>query len=143
MKKIILFITAFVFIHLYGFSQTRYLDDIFTNVTITHDVNYATNISVLPALQGLPPAPESLYCDIYEPANDNITNRPVVILMHTGSFLPKVLNGQATGSRTDSSIVEQCKRWAKKFDKYTNYDIRYYIIMVNYTFYLWIIFKYK
>ncbi|MEE2931739.1 MAG: T9SS type A sorting domain-containing protein [Bacteroidota bacterium] len=114
MKKLILFIISIVIINPNGFSQTRYLDDIFTDVTVTPDINYATNISVLPALQGLPPAPEALYCDIYQPANDNITNRPVVILMHTGSFLPKVLNGQATGSRTDSSIVEQCTRWAKK-----------------------------
>ena len=34
--------------------------------------------------------------------------------MHTGSFLPAVLNGQATGSKSDNSIVENCTRWAKK-----------------------------
>ena len=36
-------------------SQTRYLDDIFPSATVTSDVTYATNVSILPVLQGLPP----------------------------------------------------------------------------------------
>ena len=95
-------------------AQTRYLDDVFTAVTVTSEVTYGTNTSVLPMLQGLPPGPASLKCDIYEPTGDTETNRPVIILVHTGSFLPAVLNGQPTGSKTDLSIVEQCTRWAKK-----------------------------
>lgn len=95
-------------------SQTRYLDDIFSEVTITSDITYATNIDVLPALQGNPPSLSPLNCDIYEPTGDTETDRPVIILAHTGSFLPPVINGQPTGSKTDSSIVEQCTRWAKK-----------------------------
>ena len=55
-----------------------------------------------------------IYCDIYEPIGDTLTNRPVIIVSHTGSFLPPVANGQPTGSIKDSSIVEQCNRWAKK-----------------------------
>ena len=95
-------------------AQTRYLDDIFTDVTVEQDVVYGNNISVLPALQGLPPAATDLLCDIYHPTGDTLTNRPVIILAHTGSFLPPVLNGQPTGSKSDSSVVEQCMRWAKK-----------------------------
>ena len=95
-------------------AQDRYLDDVFSAVTVTSDVTYATNISILPMLQGLPPGPATLKCDIYEPDGDVLTNRPVIILVHTGSFLPAVLNGQPTGSKTDMSIVEQCTRWAKK-----------------------------
>ena len=95
-------------------AQDRYLDDVFSAVTVTSDVTYATNISILPMLQGLPPSPATLKCDIYEPDGDVLTNRPVIILVHTGSFLPAVLNGQPTGSKTDMSIVEQCTRWAKK-----------------------------
>ena len=95
-------------------AQDRYLDDVFSAVTITSDVTYATNISILPMLQGLPPGPATLKCDIYTPDGDTETNRPVIILVHTGSFLPAVVNGQATGSKTDLSIVEQCTRWAKK-----------------------------
>jgi hypothetical protein len=95
-------------------SQIRYLDDIFSDVTITSDITYATNITILPVLQGLPPAAAPLVCDIYEPVGDSLLNRPVIILAHTGSFLPAVINGQPTGSKTDSSVVEQCTRWAKK-----------------------------
>lgn len=97
-------------------AQTRYLDDVFPAAHVTSDVTYATNISILPMLQGLPPGPTTIKCDIYEPGGvwDSITNRPVIILVHTGSFLPPVLNGQPTGSKTDLSIVEQCTRWAKK-----------------------------
>ena len=98
-------------------AQMRYLDDIFTNVTVTTDVQYAENISILPAvLSGgaNPPALTPIMCDIYEPTGDNLANRPVVILAHTGSFLPQVINGQPTGDKTDSSVVQQCMRWARK-----------------------------
>ena len=97
-------------------AQTRYLDDVFPAAHVTSDVTYATNISILPVLTGGVPGPATLNCDIYEPGGiwDSITNRPVIILVHTGSFLPAVVNGQATGSKTDLSIVEQCTRWAKK-----------------------------
>ena len=95
-------------------AQDRYLDDVFSAVTVTSDVTYATNISILPMLSGGVPGPATLKCDIYEPDGDVLTNRPVIILVHTGSFLPAVLNGQPTGSKTDMSIVEQCTRWAKK-----------------------------
>ncbi|MDG1848898.1 MAG: T9SS sorting signal type C domain-containing protein, partial [Flavobacteriales bacterium] len=33
---------------------------------------------------------------------------------HTGSFLPKIANGQPTGDKTDNAIVEACERFAKK-----------------------------
>ncbi|MBT3571462.1 MAG: hypothetical protein HN498_03770 [Flavobacteriales bacterium] len=116
MKKTLQSILAIIFLSI-GISadaQTRYLDDVFTGVTVTSDVVYANNISVLPMLQSLPPAATDLVCDIYEPTGDSIVNRPVIIVAHTGSFLPAVVNGQPTGTKTDSSIVEQCMRWAKK-----------------------------
>ena len=103
-----------IFIGVNATAQTRYLDNMFDSVTVTSDVQYATNISVLPMLQGLAPGPAPLLCDIYEPKNDTMTDRPVIVLIHTGSFLPAVLNGQATGSKTDLSVVENCTRWAKK-----------------------------
>ena len=108
------FIIALLSLGLSVSAQDRYLDDVFPTVTVTSDVIYAINISVIPALIGLPPGPDTLKCDIYEPDGDTETNRPVIILAHTGSFLPPVVNGQATGSKSDLSIVEQCNRWAKK-----------------------------
>ena len=106
--------TIFISIGISTNAQTRYLDDVFTEVTVTSNVVYANNISILPMLQGLPPEATDLVCDIYEPTGDSAVNRPVIIIAHTGSFLPAVINGQPTGTKTDSSIVEQCTRWAKK-----------------------------
>ena len=105
-------------------AQTRYLDEVFSSVTIESDVVYGNNISILPMLAGLPPAPTDLLCDIYHPTGDTETERPVIIVAHTGVFLPAVINGQATGSKHDSSIVEQCMRWAKKGYVAVSYDYR-------------------
>ena len=116
MKKTFQLILAFTLVCI-GFnanSQIRYLDDIFTATTVNAEITYATNISIEPLLYNQPPGTDSLLCDIYEPSGDTATNRPVVILLHTGSFLPPVANGQPTGSKNDLSIVEQCTRWAKK-----------------------------
>ena len=104
---------ALISLGLTSSAQTRYLDDVFSAVTVTSDIDYATNISILPLLQALPPGPATLKFDMYEPAGDSLVDRPVIILVHTGSFLPPVVNGQATGSKLDFSIVEQCTRWAK------------------------------
>ena len=116
MKKTLqnLLAVSILFIGVTANSQTRYLDDVFTDVKVTDSVVYAQNISIEPMLFGLNPALMPIHCDIYEPELDGATNRPVIIIAHTGSFLPAVANGQATGSRIDSSIVEQCMRWAKK-----------------------------
>ena len=116
MKKNIqnILVIALIFIGINTNAQTRYLDNMFDSVVVTSDIQYGTNISVLPMLQGLAPMAMPILCDIYEPANDSMTDRPVVILIHTGSFLPAVLNGQATGSKSDLSVVENCTRWAKK-----------------------------
>ena len=116
MKKVLQNFIAFALIlsAISADAQMRYLDDTFTNVTVTSDVQYAENISIFPMLLGGGPTLSPLLCDIYEPTGDPLTERPVVILAHTGSFLPKVMNGQPTGDKTDSSVVEQCMRWARK-----------------------------
>lgn len=93
-----------------GFSQTRYLNEVFTSVTKTADVIYGNNISVL---TGSPMAAD-ITMDIYQPTGDTETARPLVLVLHTGSFLPAVANGQPTGSKTDSAVVEMCMRFAKK-----------------------------
>ncbi len=116
MKKVLRIFIAFTLIVsvISADAQMRYLDDVFTNVTVTSDIQYAENISILPMLTGGQPALSPILCDIYEPTGDPLTNRPVVILAHPGSFLPPVINGQPTGGKTDSSIVQQCMRWARK-----------------------------
>jgi len=92
-----------------GYSQ-RYLTEIFTSVTVTSNVTYGNNISVITGS----PATSALKMDVYEPTGDVLTARPLVIVLHTGSFLPAVANGQPTGSKTDSAVVEMCTKFAKR-----------------------------
>ncbi len=111
MKKIVqisLVITLLAF-----FQNTyaqRYLNEVFSNVTVTNNVKYGRNISVLTGS----PAAQDLFMDVYEPTGDTATMRPVVIYLHTGSFLPTPLNGSPTGSRKDSAVVEMCSKFAKR-----------------------------
>jgi hypothetical protein len=58
----------------------RYLNFIFSETQSTTDVQYGSNTNY----QG---ANESLYMDIYEPAGDDLDNRPLVIMCHGGYFL--------------------------------------------------------
>ena len=102
------------FITTISFSQVRYLDELFCDIELESDVVYGNNVSVLPLLQGGAPAAEDLEMDIYMPSGDTATDRPVVIILHTGSFLPAVANGQATGDKTDNATVAQCEAFAKK-----------------------------
>jgi len=116
MKKSLLLLTILMAITISqtSFAQERYIDNIFTDVNTENDVVYGTNVTVFPTLLGMPPTTQDLKMDIYTPNGDTETNRPVVILLHTGSFLPAILNGQATGNKLDNSIVEQCTQFAQK-----------------------------
>lgn len=94
-------------------AQERYLDEIFDNVVVTEDVEYASNVTVLTALQGLPPMAMTQFMDVYEPEGDTLSSRPLILMFHTGNFLPTYLNGSALGTRKDSCIVELCHRFAR------------------------------
>ena len=92
-------------------AQTRYLDDVGDQIVVTSDVVYGSNIGIITQT----PALEELKMDLYQLAGDDTTtNKPVVIMLHTGSFLPAIANGQPTGDKTDNAIVEMCERFAKK-----------------------------
>jgi carboxylesterase type B len=56
---------------------------------------------------------ENLLMDVYQPAGDSEADRPVILYFHTGNFLPQYVNGSAVGTRTDSSAVEICSRFAR------------------------------
>ena len=94
-------------------AQVRYINEVFSDVEVTTNVPYGENVTVLPLLQGALPAPQPLVCDIYEPAGDAETARPLMIYIHTGNFLPQYLNGSAVGTKDDSTAVELCTRYAK------------------------------
>lgn len=97
-----------------GFSQNeRYLTEVFTSVTVTSDVTYGNNISNS-ILTGGNSVPTDLKMDVYQPTGDVLTARPLVIVLHTGSFFPRIANKQPTGSKTDSAVVEMCTKFAKR-----------------------------
>ena len=112
MKQTCLLLMAFA-ICLTASAQTRYLDEVFSDVTVTSDIVYGTNITVLPALNSQPPAAQPLVLDLYEPAGDTETERPLLLYFHTGNFLPQYINQSGLGTKTDSCAVEICTRYAK------------------------------
>jgi len=101
----------------------RYLSEIFPTTTVTSNVTFGFNYSILPTDDDVigfvtPPGAkmyiDSLRADIYEPVGDVIAERAAVIMVHTGSFLPIFYNGQATGAKTDSCIKVMCRQFAKR-----------------------------
>lgn len=58
----------------------------------------------------------TLLMDVYKPidSEDTETERPVIVYIHTGNFLPPVINGGVGGSNSDSAAVEFCRQWAKR-----------------------------
>ncbi len=108
MKKTLLFVLCLGLLNSYA--QERYYDKVFTDLTITQDVKYAENYTVITGA----PVLEDLLMDVYEPANDTAAQRPLIILMHAGSFLPKGLNTLPFGNKNDSSLVEMCKQFAQR-----------------------------
>ncbi|MFT5764597.1 MAG: hypothetical protein ACI8X3_002028, partial [Saprospiraceae bacterium] len=92
----------------------RYETEIFTDVDITTDVVYGVNATVLAFSIFGEAIPQALKMDIYEPAGDTQAERPLMLVFHTGNFLPNVTNGQVAGTKTDSSVVEICTQLAKR-----------------------------
>ncbi len=96
-----------------SFGQTateRYLNEIFTDVTVNTNVKYGENYSVLTGT----PVLSDLLMDVYTPDNDTLAQRPLIIMMHAGSFLPKGLNQLPFGDKQDSSMVEMCTQFARR-----------------------------
>ncbi|MEZ4799983.1 MAG: T9SS type A sorting domain-containing protein [Flavobacteriales bacterium] len=59
---------------------------------------------------------KAITMDVYAPSSDvdDVTERPVIIYLHTGDFLPTPINGSTTGLMNDSSAVALCKGWARR-----------------------------
>lgn len=113
------------------FAQERYVDEVFTNFTQENNVLYSQNYSVIAASQGAPYVPTgaspqvpALVFDLYEPAGDTVAERPLVIMLHTGTFLPIIYNGNATGMRNDAATTNICKSYAKRGYVVANLEYR-------------------
>jgi alpha/beta superfamily hydrolase len=77
----------------------RYASDTFTNVTVTSNIAYGSNVKANGSTQ-------TLMMDIYQPTGDLETNRPLIIWAHGGSFI--------SGSSTNGDVVALSQAFAKK-----------------------------
>ena len=111
MKKHLLKITMIAAISLASnlSNAQRYLSEVFTSTIETSDVTYAQNYSVLTGS----PILQNLVMDVYEPAGDSLAERPMIMLLHTGAFLPKYINQLPVGDKRDSATVEMARRFAR------------------------------
>ena len=100
-----------------GIAQTgRYFEEVFTNVDKQSNIVYGTNFYFTPPVTVDPTNPQQgpLPMDVYTPAGDTASKRPLVIYLHTGNFLPQYFNQGTGGSRNDSTAVEICNRFARR-----------------------------
>ena len=99
-----------------AWGQTRYLDQVFDSVTVKTDETYGVNISIFPIVAGQSetPLPVELKMDVYEPAGDTVTDRPLLLFAITGTFFPAIVNGGFTGERNDYFNVRFATEMAKK-----------------------------
>ena len=94
-------------------AQHRYLEEGFSSVKITNDIEYGINATILYlAEKGF--TPETLTLDLYEPVGDDARNRGLVIYFHSGNFLPFPDNQNVNGTKRDSAVVEMCRRLARR-----------------------------
>ena len=95
-------------------AQERYVEEIFTDVQVTADVVYGMNGTILTLPSQGEIVPQELLLDIYQPVGDTETERPLVLVFHAGNFLPPVINGEISGSKSDNSAIEICTQLAKR-----------------------------
>lgn len=122
MKKITLLLSFIILCLANSFAQQRYIDEVFDSVHVTTNVTYGQNISIFPPNYG--PHMQQLMMDVYEPAGDTLSARPLIVYMHPGDFLPILVNGNPTGDLHDSAVVEMCKQFALRGYVVANMDYR-------------------
>jgi len=113
MKRLILMmLSGFLFYQ--GQSQyCRYLEEVFPSVKQTNNITYGVNATILYLPVVGEAIPEELLFDFYEPVGDTLSERPLIIVFHSGNFLPFPQNQSPVGTRKDSSVVEICRRLAR------------------------------
>ncbi|MBP6238242.1 MAG: T9SS type A sorting domain-containing protein [Saprospiraceae bacterium] len=104
-----------------GASQEgRYTKEVFSKVNVSAQLPVQSNFTVMPwvggLLGGMPgggSTRQPLRAQFYTPDGDTKTDRPLVIYLHTGNFIPFSFNGSCGGTVRDSTNVEVATRLAK------------------------------
>ncbi|MBL7810153.1 MAG: T9SS type A sorting domain-containing protein [Saprospiraceae bacterium] len=91
-------------------SAQRYEQEMFPEVS-TELAVYGSNFSTYSILHNT--FRQTLTMCVYRPAGDTVSNRPVVIYLHTGNFIPFPHNAGCYGTIDDSVCVEIASRLAK------------------------------
>jgi acetyl esterase/lipase len=99
MKKIVSILLALVVPFCFAAGQVRYLDEIFSNVSMREGVQYGSNI-------GNTGQVVTLLMDHFQPVGDSASRRPVIIFIHGGAYI--------SGSRTESKVREFCTRFSRR-----------------------------
>ena len=130
MKKIILTFLSCAAILGSSYAQQRYVDEVFPDFTVDNNIVYGSNLSVIGASQGAPYIPTgtngvpALEFDLYQPDGDTEVERPLVIVLHTGTFAPIIYNGNPTGMRQDLATTAICQSYAKRGYVVANIEYR-------------------
>ena len=96
------FLCFFTFQSVYAQCDTnRYKYPIFNDVTVHKDVKYGEG-----QVWNIPYNNTDLYMDIYEPTNDTVSKRPLMIWVHPGGFL--------TGEKEAEDMVALCDSFARR-----------------------------
>jgi dienelactone hydrolase len=82
----------------YDCSSGRFLQEVFTNPTITSNVTYGSSSPVSGGTQ-------SLELDVFEPQGDTMQRRPLIVFAHGGSFM--------FGNKTSADIVTLCNKYTR------------------------------
>lgn len=100
--------------------QGGYTPDIPIKYYTPYSLDPSTEIKLINPLPDNPPANLNPFqqgmMDMYmpNPSIDPETERPVIVFIHTGNFLPKGVNVAVSGNKDDSVSVELCKQWARR-----------------------------
>jgi acetyl esterase/lipase len=81
-----------------GAGPLRYRDLVFAGTTTTPNIHYATAVNQAGVSV-------DLRLDVYRPTGDTVTERPLIVLVHGGSF--------RAGTRTSAEIVDQATTYAR------------------------------
>lgn len=112
---LLLFLTGLVQM---GFAQNeRYIDEVFDSVMDPQPFIYGYNATIAPFLFDTTvneAIQRPLNGNIYMPEGDTETDRPLIMLLHTGNFLPVQLNGGCGGTIMDNDMVNFATKLAKR-----------------------------
>lgn len=99
---------------LYG---QRYLSEIFSpqNIEVDTGIIYGENYELVSPFN-TSVVLKDLKLDIYQPKQlvDTVSERPLMIYLHTGDFIAPPTNGTPTGLKDDLTAIEICRQFARR-----------------------------